>query len=381
MQAGFNLQNLPKEKGEKGVANTIRGCFVPGEGRVFIDSDYGQIELVVLGHALDRQFGLGTTLRNLVNNNDVHRLIAAAVLGKAPDEVSKAERDSAKPVSFGRPGGMGAKRLRQVAKASYDEDLTIEEVKERIDAYHRLCPELNRYLADEVDGSQILAEALGLTPARYHNACGTYYDHGDPENLVPQGWVAGMLLKVLRDPAPATSLMPGRPYTAEEIAFFWERAQEVPITLKRKLRNHLQGRHPNPQLWEAVRNWAGRRPVFTITGRLRANATFSSSRNCIFQGAAADGAILGLWLVWRAGHKLVDFVHDQLAVESPADDRVGERAAEIEGLMRQGMLMVVPGMNIKVETVITRSLNKTDLDPRYRPGSAEEGERGPQSAA
>jgi hypothetical protein len=33
--------------------------------------------------------------------------------------------------------------------------------------------------------------------------------------------------------------------------------------------------------------------------------------------------------------------------------------------MKQGMLMVVPGMNVKVETVVTRSLNKTDLDPRY----------------
>jgi hypothetical protein len=39
-------------------------------------------------------------------------------------------------------------------------------------------------------------------------------------------------------------------------------------------------------------------------------ATYCSARNCVFQGAAADGAIYGLWLVWRAGHRLVDFVHD-----------------------------------------------------------------------
>jgi hypothetical protein len=31
------------------------------------------------------------------------------------------------------------------------------------------------------------------------------------------------------------------------------------------------------------------------------------------------------------------------------------------------MLLVVPGMNVKVETVVTRSLNKADLDPRYLP--------------
>jgi hypothetical protein len=34
-------------------------------------------------------------------------------------------------------------------------------------------------------------------------------------------------------------------------------------------------------------------------------------------------------------------------------------------------LQVVPGMNVKVETVVTRSLNKTELDSRYsRPWAA-----------
>lgn len=74
---------------------------------------------------------------------------------------------------------------------------------------------------------------------------------------------------------------------------------------------------------------------------------------------------MGLWFVWRAGHKLVDFIHDQVVVESPAADRVSDRVAEIEELLCRGMLTVVPGMNVRVETVITRSLNKADLDPRY----------------
>jgi hypothetical protein len=87
----------------------------------------------------------------------------------------------------------------------------------------------------------------------------------------------------------------------------------------------------------------------------------------VFQGAAADGAIYGMWLVWRAGHRQVDFVHDQQVVEATADDRVPARIDEIERLMKDGMLMVVPGMNVKVETVVTRSLNKADLDPRYLP--------------
>src|SRR5262249_32436728 len=49
---GVNLQNLPKEDHllkEDPEAATIRSCFVPAEGCVFIDLDYGQIELVTCG--------------------------------------------------------------------------------------------------------------------------------------------------------------------------------------------------------------------------------------------------------------------------------------------------------------------------------------------
>jgi hypothetical protein len=149
------------------------------------------------------------------------------------------------------------------------------------------------------------------------------------------------------------------------MAFLWDKAQQLPLELDLQLAVRLQQRQADRQLWEAVRDWAGRRSVFTITGRLRADATFCSSRNCLFQGPTADGAIFGLWSVWRAGYRIVDFVHDQVVVESPADDRVEDRAVDIGDRMKSGMLAIVPGMLVKVETVITRSLNKKDLDPRY----------------
>jgi DNA polymerase I-like protein with 3'-5' exonuclease and polymerase domains len=366
---GFNLQNLPKELDEQDAAATIRGCFVPGDGKVFIDCDYSQIELVTLAYALEHQLGLGAQLAHLINaNNDVHRLIAAAVLQKDPADVSKAERDSVKAVSFGRPGGMGAARLQGIAKSSYGIYLELAAVEKRIQAYHQLCPELDTFLQDEVDTGRVIAQALRLTPAAYRTACGQGYDPLDPTNQAPQGWLGGMLLKVLRDPNPVTRQGQGRPYTPQEIAFLWNQAQGLPnvgLLLEPAAAVQLAGRQAGHSLWEAVRTWAGRRSVFTVTGRLRARATFCSSRNCLFQGAAADGAILGLWRVWRAGYKLVDFVHDQLVVECPADDQVWVRAAEIESHMVAGMCEIVPGMNVKVETVITRSLNKKDRDSRY----------------
>jgi len=45
-----------------------------------------------------------------------------------------------------------------------------------------------------------------------------------------------------------------------------------------------------------------------------------------------------------------------------------QRKADIERLMIEGMLAVVPGMNVRVETVVSRSLNKGELDPRYTDG-------------
>jgi hypothetical protein len=361
---GFNLQNLPREKDVQTPADTVRGCFVPGEDKVFIDADFSQIELVVLGYALDKQFGLGGTLAAVINGGqDVHRLVAAEMLGKPPHEISKEGRNSVKPVSFGRPGGMGVNGLRKVAKAGYGIDLTDEQVQERIDAYHRLCPELTPFLEDEWDGGLVVAEALGLTPADYSHARGRHRADNDPEGHLPTGWVGGMLLKALKEERPRTRQ--GRDYDAEELDYFWARARRLPVKLDAALRRDLEGRRPGRKLWQAVRTWAGRRPVFTLTGRLRAAATFCSARNNVFQGPAADGAILGMWRVWRAGYQVVDFVHDQLVVESPADDRVQERIDEIEALMKAGMAEVVPGMLVKVETVVTRSLNKKELDERY----------------
>jgi DNA polymerase I-like protein with 3'-5' exonuclease and polymerase domains len=365
---GFNLQNLPREKTEHDAASTIRGCFVPGDGNVFIDSDFSQIELVVLGHVLEHQLGLDSVLGQLVNSGeDVHRLIAARMLSKKPKEVTKEERNSVKPISFGRPGGMGADGLRRVARNGYGIELTTQQVEERIAAYHRLCPELDAFLTDEVDAGYVIANTLNLTRNRYLRAVGQIPDLEDPMANLPQGWLGGMLLKTLGDEHPITHKGQGRPYSDKEIAFFWDRAQELAphLDLKIELLAKLRSRTADWQLQKAVANWAGRRPVFTITGRLRANTTYCSSRNNLFQGPAADGAVLALWNVWRARYRLVDFVHDQIVVESPADDEVHDRVTKIECLMKQAMLDVVPGMLIKVETVVSSSLHKADLDSRY----------------
>lgn len=129
---------------------------------------------------------------------------------------------------------------------------------------------------DEIDGMAVIAHRLHLTPAQHCHVTGRYFDPTLARNKLPTPYLGGMFLKVLRDQVPTTA--PGRLYSAEEISFFWERARQLAVALKPKLRAKLQARTPDKELGEAVRNWAGRRSVFTVTGRLRANATFCSSR-------------------------------------------------------------------------------------------------------
>ncbi|MEJ7640364.1 MAG: hypothetical protein WKF75_20955 [Singulisphaera sp.] len=128
----------------------------------------------------------------------------------------------------------------------------------------------------------------------------------------------------------------GRAYTAEEIDFFWQAARQVPFKLKDRLREKLEGSaartsssgRPTPLK-------AGRRPVFTATGRLRERDVQQQPQLHLPapRPTGRSGPVAGLGV----GHKLVDFVHDQLVVESPADDRVpAQGVAEIEELMKRG---------------------------------------------
>jgi hypothetical protein len=68
-----------------------------------------------------------------------------------------------------------------------------------------------------------------------------------------------------------------------------------------------------------------------------------------------------MWKLWRAGYRIVSFIHDQAVVEVRVDERLEENKEQVAELLRQGMLEVVPGMNVQVEAVVTRSLNKTEV--------------------
>lgn len=89
-----NLQNIPTrvEAGKK-----IRKSFKPGDGKVFLDADYSQIELRVLAHISNDEH----MIQAFNNNEDIHKQAASKVFNIPIDEVTHEERSKAKAVNFG----------------------------------------------------------------------------------------------------------------------------------------------------------------------------------------------------------------------------------------------------------------------------------------
>jgi hypothetical protein len=165
-----------------------------------------------------------------------------------------------------------------------------------------------------------------------------------------------MCLKTLRQAAPTTR--DGRPYDAGTVDYFWTQVAARAEALPRKHRGAALGRRPSAALQKAVLGLVDREPVFTLTGRLRARATFAARHNNVFQGLAADGAKLALWRVWRAGYLVINFIHDELLVEVPADADLGRAARRLQRLMVAGMREVVPDVRVAVECVASRVWSK-----------------------
>ena len=96
-----NLQNIPIRNAE---GRRIRQAFVAPAGRRIVAADYSQIELRIMAH-LSGDAGLNAAFDD---NQDIHRATAAEVFGEPLENVSDAQRRSAKAINFGLIYGMSA---------------------------------------------------------------------------------------------------------------------------------------------------------------------------------------------------------------------------------------------------------------------------------
>lgn len=127
-----NLQQVPSH----GTAPGFRACFTAPEGFRLIVADYSQIELRVAA-----QIAPCDALRSVfVRGGDPHTTTAATLTGKPAAQISPLERKLAKAINFGFLFGMGARRFRDYAAASYDLELDEQQAQEARAAFLRTYP-------------------------------------------------------------------------------------------------------------------------------------------------------------------------------------------------------------------------------------------------
>ena len=139
-----NLQNIPVRTD---LGKRIRTAFVARKGCVFVSADYSQFELR-LAAALS---GDEDMIKAFNEDNDIHKLTAAAILGIKPEDVTKEMRYRAKAVNFGILYGQGSHGLAAGTGMSYGE------AKQFIDKYFQIRPKLKEYM----DGLRERAKTKG----------------------------------------------------------------------------------------------------------------------------------------------------------------------------------------------------------------------------
>ncbi len=129
-----NLQNIPIRTE---LGRLLRKAFIPsGPEYRFMDADYSQIELRLLAHMSQDEQLIGAYHRG----EDIHRLTASQILGIPPEEVTPAQRSSAKAVNFGIIYGISAFSLGD------DLHITQKEAKAYIERYFQQYPKVKGYL-------------------------------------------------------------------------------------------------------------------------------------------------------------------------------------------------------------------------------------------
>jgi DNA polymerase-1 len=143
-----NIQNIKRLVG-------MRECFRPRPGYVYVDADYGMLELCTFAQTCLWWFGRSRMAEVLNAGQDPHLDFAAQILGityeeakvrrKAGDKEVEQRRLVAKVGNFGFPGGLGAESFVEYAASSYKVSLTVEQARDLKKFWLAQWPEARQY--------------------------------------------------------------------------------------------------------------------------------------------------------------------------------------------------------------------------------------------
>lgn len=107
------------------ISSRLKPAFIPRPGHVLLDLDYSQVELRVAAFISRSQ----PMIEAFQRGDDLHRLLAARIAGKKPEDVTSLERKRAKAGNFGLLYGMSPGGFQSYAATAYDVSLTLAEAQ------------------------------------------------------------------------------------------------------------------------------------------------------------------------------------------------------------------------------------------------------------
>ena len=317
-----NLQNIPRE-------GNIRDFFIPTKGYYFLAVDYSGLELCTLAQVCYIKYG-ESRMRELINNGvDLHYWFASKILNKPVEKITKAERQRAKAVNFGFPGGLGVDKFIDYAQKDFGVEFTVDEAKDLRKLWGNSFPETKKFLFK--DNIQAILD---------------YYDLSSYNAETSKIEIAAPFV-FYRIAGGNDATTKGRVFLEEEIEWAFNILENYEFHNKKEFVNDIKTRKGSKELQQAI---VPLEDVITLTGRIRANATYTAARNTQFQGLASDGAKLALYRLIRHKYRVVNFIHDEVIIELPIEGcDYNMEAQKISQIMIEEMQEVVPDVKIKVE--------------------------------
>ena len=125
-----NLQNLPRN-------SMLKFAIRAPEDYVIVDSDSSQIEARTLAWLA----GQDDLVNAFDKGEDVYKLMASSIYGKAEKDITKEERFVGKTTILGAGYGMGSEKFKNQLK-TFGVEIEAEEAKRIIDTYRRTYPQI-----------------------------------------------------------------------------------------------------------------------------------------------------------------------------------------------------------------------------------------------
>lgn len=314
--SGPPLQQYPRDPlkdADGNVLGEIRSIWIPTPGFYMLATDYNQLELCALSQSCYERFGK-SVMGDLINEGqDVHFWFGN-VMGRKknmdfdPDDkehpVTADLRQRAKAANFGIPGGLGPATFVAYAR-NYGVALSLDEAKELIAMWFESFPEMRDHLKSPVDD---------------------YWTFRNIKEFLKTSGLEAPHVKTVQD-----------------------------------LEDFLATQEWEP---EQIRKATSEMTVYmvkTVTGRIKRNCTYCAAANLRFQGLAADGAKLALWEGYLRGWRMVNFIHDEILQEVPAEMPLPQRTLfvrEVEDVMVTSMQRVLTRMKVKVDSTLSARWQK-----------------------